>query len=357
MINQIRTYTVVNIVLLSCLIQVQAQDLHYSQFFEHQLFLNPALNTSTDCGGRAGLIYRDQWNQFNSPFKTMSAYYEGIARPSFLRNDFVGYGAFVYQDVAGDGNLKTVGGQLNFSFKHFLGYKRDTVFVSLGFGIGGGQRSVDFTKLTFASQWNGVNLDPNLPPELANQNNKKGFLNLDFGMVFYYSKYDVASKRSLYNFEFGASISHLNRPDISFFNNDEPLNYKINLHGRFSKHIGANLKITPGFLYSNHHPYNEIVFGVDFRQFLQKINLSKRNYRNNNGNNIYLTYGLWFRFSELRDIIPKVIFSMNGFDLGISYDISLLNKYAGSSHKGGFEISLSKNFNCNKRWYSWGSDY
>jgi hypothetical protein len=164
------------------------------------------------------MIYKDQWNQFNSPFKTMTAYFEGISRPSFLMNDFIGYGAYVYQDVAGDGSLKTAGGQVNFSFKHFLGYKRDTVYVSLGVGIGGAQRSVDFTKLTFASQWNGVNIDPNLPPELANQNNKTGFLNLDFGMVFYYSKYDAASKQSKYNFQLGAGISHINKPDIAIHN-------------------------------------------------------------------------------------------------------------------------------------------
>jgi type IX secretion system PorP/SprF family membrane protein len=343
--------------LLSLSVQLNGQDLHFSQFYEQQLFLNPALNTSNACGGRAGMIYRDQWNQFNSPFKTMSVYFEGIARPSFLINDFIGYGAYIYQDVAGDGSLKTAGGQANFSFKHFLGYKRDTVYVSLGFGIGGAQRSVDFTKLTFASQWNGVNIDPGLPPELVDQNNKNGFLNLDFGLVFYYSKYDVASRHSKYNFQLGASISHINQPDISFLNSGERLNYKINVHGRFSGNIGGKLRFIPGFLYSNQQPYNEILCGADFRQFLQNVNLSRNSNRNSRGSSIALSYGIWFRFSELRDIIPKVIFSMGGFDLGLSYDISLLNKYEASPYRGGFEISLSKNFNCNKRWYSWGSDY
>jgi type IX secretion system PorP/SprF family membrane protein len=337
--------------------QVQGQDLHYSQFYGHQLFLNPALNTSTDCGMRAGLIYRDQWNRFNSPFKTMSAYFEGIARPSFLMNDFIGFGAFVFQDVGGDGSLKATGGQLNFSFKHFLGYKRDTVYVSLGVGVGGTQRSVDFTRLTFASQWNGVNISPNLPPELASQNNKKGFLNLDFGMVFFYSKYDVASKRSKYNFQLGAGISHLNQPDISFLNNNEKLHFKINVHGRFTGNINRKMKFMPGFLYSNQQPYNEIVVGADFRQSLQKVSLSRKSSQNKHSSSFSVTGGIWFRFSELRDIIPKIIFSMNGFDMGLSYDISLLNKYGNSPYRGGFEISLSKNFNCNERWYKWGSDY
>ena len=343
--------------MLAYINHAKGQDLHFSQFYEHQLFLNPALNTSNACGGRAGMIYKDQWMQFNSPFKTTTAYFEGISRPSFLMNDFIGYGAYVYQDVAGDGSLKTAGGQVNFSFKHFLGYKRDTVYVGLGVGIGGAQRSVDFTKLTFASQWNGVNIDPNLPPELANQNNKTGFLNLDFGMVFYYSKYDVASKQSKYNFQLGAGISHINKPDISLLSNDERLNYKINIHGRFSGKIGGKLNFTPGFLFSNQQPYNEILFGVDFRQFLQNINLSQNRFGRNQNSGLSLSYGIWFRFSELRDIIPKVIFSMSGFNLGLSYDISLLNKYSGSAYRGGFEISLSKNFNGNKRWYRWGSDY
>ena len=53
-----------------------AQDIHFSQFDETPLFLNPA-NVGVPHEIRANVNYKSQWQSVNAPFKTMAVSVDG----------------------------------------------------------------------------------------------------------------------------------------------------------------------------------------------------------------------------------------------------------------------------------------
>ncbi len=68
---------------------IQAQDLHFSQFFNSPLTTNPA-NTGfiPDGDYRLGINYRDQWSSIMAvPYKTMSAFGDMQIMKTGLRMD------------------------------------------------------------------------------------------------------------------------------------------------------------------------------------------------------------------------------------------------------------------------------
>ena len=51
----------------------QAQDIHFSQFYENGILRNPALTGIFSGDYKAGVNYRTQWSSISVPFQTMLA--------------------------------------------------------------------------------------------------------------------------------------------------------------------------------------------------------------------------------------------------------------------------------------------
>ncbi len=81
----------------------QAQDFHFSQFYNSPLTLNPALTGKIKEDFRVGLIHRSQWKSVNSAFATSSVF----ADINFIKNplnlDMWGVGLVALNDEIGDG--------------------------------------------------------------------------------------------------------------------------------------------------------------------------------------------------------------------------------------------------------------
>jgi type IX secretion system PorP/SprF family membrane protein len=119
-----------------CIAQaLQAQDLHFSQFFNSPLSTNPA-NTGfiPDGDYRLGVNFRDQWSSIMAvPYKTMSAFGDlKIMKISDLTG-WVGIGGLVLRDVAGSGNLTSTKLYGSVAYHHILGFSS---LFSLGFNVG-----------------------------------------------------------------------------------------------------------------------------------------------------------------------------------------------------------------------------
>src|SRR5690554_5696545 len=80
---------------LSTLLQVQAQDLHFSQFYAAPLYLSPSLAGATD-GARLAMTYRNQWPGISTAFSTMAVSFDNFF-PAFNS----GLGLQLIQDRAG----------------------------------------------------------------------------------------------------------------------------------------------------------------------------------------------------------------------------------------------------------------
>ena len=88
---------------------VQAQDLHFSQFFNSPLTTNPA-NTGfiPDADYRVGAHYRNQYSSIlASPYKTISVFADAQLMRNQIENGWLGLGALILSDVAGSGGLRS----------------------------------------------------------------------------------------------------------------------------------------------------------------------------------------------------------------------------------------------------------
>ena len=91
---------------------MNAQDLHFSQFFNSPLTTNPA-NTGfiPDGDYRLGVNFRNQWSSVMTlPYKTTSAFADVQLMKNRDATGWLGAGAVVLRDVAGSGNLNSYKG-------------------------------------------------------------------------------------------------------------------------------------------------------------------------------------------------------------------------------------------------------
>src|SRR5258706_11835286 len=79
---------------------LQAQDIHFSQFFEAPLWRNPSLAGIFTGDVRVQVVYRDQWNSVTNAYRTGSLNAE-IKMPVGKNNDFITTGMQVLFDRAG----------------------------------------------------------------------------------------------------------------------------------------------------------------------------------------------------------------------------------------------------------------
>ena len=84
--------------------RVQAQDMHFSQFFEAPLFRNPSLAGLFTGDIRVQMVYRDQWNSFTNAYKSGSFNAE-YKMPVGKGDDFLTTGIQVLYDKAGTAGL------------------------------------------------------------------------------------------------------------------------------------------------------------------------------------------------------------------------------------------------------------
>src|SRR5687768_11904586 len=97
----------------ACAGMVRAQDVHFSEFNETPLHLNPAYTGLFDGLFRISIHHRNQWTSMGSPYKTSAGSFDcAIGNPNRAR---LGVGAFIYKDQAGDSKLGTFNGSLSIS--------------------------------------------------------------------------------------------------------------------------------------------------------------------------------------------------------------------------------------------------
>src|SRR3954470_16147115 len=106
--NKKSNYLLLILAVLSWQMKTARQDLHFSQYFNSPLLVNPA-NTGfiPDGDYRVGINYRNQWANIGNPYKTFSAFGDAQVFGDRFENGWVGVGGALLRDVAGSGNLAT----------------------------------------------------------------------------------------------------------------------------------------------------------------------------------------------------------------------------------------------------------
>ena len=106
------------------ILNVQGQDIHFSQFYVSNLTLNPATTGVMSCQMRVSAIYRNQWASVAGQyaFNTFGLGVEGKFNAGAY--DYVGVGLSAWVDRAGASALTSVQAALSGSYIKKIGGRR-----------------------------------------------------------------------------------------------------------------------------------------------------------------------------------------------------------------------------------------
>jgi type IX secretion system PorP/SprF family membrane protein len=313
------------------------QDIHFSQFRNTPLFVNPAY-----CGDYPGKMrgimnYRTQWTSAGAPFKTFGASFDMPVKRGRANGNLFGAGLSFYSDRAGD--IKLTNNHIALSGSGIIMLSRRSKLGS-GLQLAAGQRSADFSGLLWGSQYTGTGqgYDPNIPVPENTTKHAYWYPDAGLGVFYEYNNSEFSfSGREMFFINVGASAFHVNQPRASFVSSNEKLHMKIvgHVNSRYD-FKGTAFGILPSVIYMMQGPSSELNIGALMR------------YRLNQGTKITgfksenaLYFGFYYRNKDA--IIPQFFFEMADYSIGISFDYNISGFSSSTNGNGGFEISLKYN--------------
>jgi type IX secretion system PorP/SprF family membrane protein len=324
-----------------------SQDLHFSQYNQTPSLVNPAL-TGASSVFRASVIYKDQWRSVTVPYKTYGASIELKFKASnweknqpytltrFYKKSFsrLAGGLSFYSDKAGDGNMGS--NQVNLSLATFIPINKNTS-LSAGLQASVVQRQVDFAKLSFPNQYNGLggyNNTINSGENYSSQN----FIYPDFagGVLWSYgfNEKSIAANNEL-KASLGAAMFHINQPKQKYLEvTNERLNAKYVIHGDFLIGIrNTNVAFAPSFMASFQGPSTEILAGTLIKYYFKDdskyTGFIKRS---------AFSIGGFYRNRDA--MILSAMIEYEQYAIGFSYDLNTSKLTNASTGRGGPEIFI-----------------
>lgn len=312
-----------------CVNKMQAQDPHFSQYFSSPLTFNPAFAGYFDGTHRLALNIRNQAVNGGDPYVTGTASFDTkIFKNKINSNDRWGLGILGLYDQSSGGIYKNTYLSISTAFNKGLDAEGDQS-IGIGLQASFARNSVDFTNLSFSSQFNGSGFDLSIPNGETVNNRTVSYVDLNAGILYNYK--DESGNQ----FSFGAGLFHILKPKLSFFSNTNPV-----LAPRYTVHAGGNFPVGDGddFFISAHfmeqNGATESVIGGAYGIGLGESEMS-----------IYI--GSWLRIKDA--FYPYIGLRTPAYQLGISYDImnsdiSRTNRFSGSS-----ELSFIYLFNKDRK--------
>ena len=306
-------------------ITAYSQDLHFSQYFNAPLLVNPA-NTgfAPDVDWRVGINYRNQWSSvINNPYKTMSVWGDAQLFNNKFDNGWLGVGGALLRDVAGSGGLTSTRAYGSVAYHQLLGLNS---LLSLGFTGGYSNKRVDFNKLTFDNQWNGQFFDITVPNGEPFLYSSVSYFDLQAGMNYAY----FPSDNSYFNV--GLSAAHINTPKESFFASNSisdqrlAVRFTLFLNGMFK--LNDQWIVNPNAYISKMGNTWETVLGMN------------ANYNLSGDGTTQLIGGLYYRANDA--FIPMVGYQFSDFKLTVNYDATTSSLKNYNQSRGAYELSLVK---------------
>jgi type IX secretion system PorP/SprF family membrane protein len=312
---------------------VQAQDIHFSQFYMSPLNLNPALTGVMNCTHRVSANYRNQWSSVlkSNAYNTYSVSYD--RKLTVGRNDYFGLGGTFWGDKAGASEFATLQGRLSGSYsKKMGGGRKKANYLVVGADVGASQRSINSANLQWPSQNNGGVFDPTAgnPEAIANPNFL--FMDLAAGVLWFF-----VNEKKKSNFYIGGAFSHLNRANQSFDEQNIPLFSKLTAHIGGEKMFNPRFGIVPGIVTFFQGPSWQVNGGTSLKFILGDNRNSTQAFQ----------IGAWARAANrleqgklLDAIILSTRFDYEQFTIGFSYDVNTSSLSAASNGNGSFEFSM-----------------
>lgn len=310
---------------------MNAQDVHFSQFYQSPLMLNPALTGHMPGKYRINGMYRRQWPSITSGRAVYETPMVGFDM-NLLRtkNQFnsLGLGLSLMNDRNSGGLLNNVEVMLSGAY-HIDLKKNMKSYLSAGLQLGIINKRLDAEGILFGSE-----IDPDgeatLPSNEVFENTSIFMPDLRLGLV--YAGFPSYKTR----YKIGVGLYHLMQPTETFvgIQNKLPLRLVVHADGRFgSRKFG----LEPKFLFQTQARAMEIVGGLLFDiKILEKASLYLGGDLRADGSvdgGIGIDAGnaiIGLRFDD--------------WDIGFSYDFNISDLSNATDGRGAIEFSLLKMF-------------
>lgn len=296
-----------------------AQDLHFSQFFEAPLYRNPALAGIVAADVRVQTVYRSQWNSIANAYKTTSLNAE--YKMPVSGDDFLTIGAQVFHDKAGTTNLTSSHFLPAINYHKSLSTERN-MYLSLGFTGGFVQRSVDRSKMTTNSTYEGQG-----DGETALLQSSYTYMDGSAGISFNTQLNDNPEN----NLVLGVAYHHFNRPKASFFN-DAAVSVLPKVV------MSADARFVMGEQFTG-TIYNDHVRQGAYRETISGMLVGYKVGAYTAEPDLVLRAGTFYRWGDA--LIPVLQMDYRPFSISLSYDVNMSKLAATSFGRGGYELAVT----------------
>ena len=332
------------ILLMSFFGKGSAQDIHFSQFFQAPLRVNPGLTGVFNGDQRAYFQYRDQWKEF-SPYKTYSFSLDAGLMKKKLKDKYIGAGLYIFQDLSGEPMMKTT--QAHLSISSIIEINKEQI-ISAGIQGGMGQNSLDESNMQWGTNYDGAGYNP-APSGEEGQFEAYMFGDFSAGLSWNYSSSQSnISKNNHFSATAGLAVFHINTPNQGEFG--EELNREFVAHASANIGLaGTPLSLLPSVVLLQQGSLNELISGALLRYMIKEESKYTGFLKETSA-----SMGVYYRKGDA--VIPTFLLEYGSYALGISYDINVSNLKEASNGNGGIEISL-RFVNPNPFIYGKGSRY
>lgn len=321
---------------------LRAQDVSFSQFNAHPMYLNPAMTGVYEGKFRLNLNYRNQYASVIGADASMKTIGAGADFRFFgPKNDYFGLGLSVMSDRAGSLGYGQTNVGLNFAYQKMLSaprsWRRAANYLCMGAQLGYGQRRLDWLKARTSQQFDGDGYEPLIPTgENANMRPNVNYMNLNAGLMYY----SVLGERKSYYF--GASLANINRPEVSIFSfRKDYIDMRWTLHAGGEVLLGRDrtntpLSLLPAFVLMGQGKALQTMFGAQFK------------YKQAKNNDMAFRFGGMLHLSETFEapvprntsFIAQAGLEFGTVQVGVSYDANISKLAVASGGNGAFEVSL-----------------
>ncbi len=310
------------IIILGCItcLNLQGQDIHFSQFYNMPVHLNPSLTGHIEGTYRANLIYRNQWYsiQPGGVYSTPGASFDMNFKFNPESRNSMGAGITFLNDQTGDNDFTNQFIMASVAY-HMSLDKKEKTYISVGVQGGYINKRLNTNNLIFGEQFDAFgNPTLNTTESFTNTNVSGGDLRAGVTLSMYPSNKT--------NYKIGLGYNHFIRLNEQFASSvDSKLPGRLMFFAQGELGMkNPKLRLLPEILFMNQAKVNEF------------------NITTNVGYKVTPDFGLIFgagyRISDAA--IANLGFEFKGAKLMASYDVNVSKLTPASRAQGGFEISL-----------------
>jgi len=331
-------YALVTAILLSLSVQVTAQDIHYTQFYNAPFNISPSLLGVFNGDLRITANHKEQWASVPVDYETYTFSVE--KRLSTTRSGFFTGGLIVDQDRAGDLQLNNTSVGLAGSYTRRLS---EQIALTFGTSFSVNQRSFNQGNITTNNQFvdgtfqSTASIGENFADDSRPNN---WFPDFSAGLNFHWQP--VCTKDPLISvlenrtrFDVGFGLYHLNTPNQSFVEGATkslPIRVSPYLYGTLQLGKDSRIDLVGHFTFQAQTSYREFLAGTGIR-----VHIINEIYRQ-----FSVQVGPSFRFTNntADAVAPVVQVQYNGWQVGVSWDSNISQFRDATNGNGGMELSL-----------------